>query len=56
LPIVLDAGGGGGDPVHVHRTIALAEETVSQLSFRGEAEKSFLRMWLKRQDPSPGSG
>jgi 2-methylisocitrate lyase-like PEP mutase family enzyme len=25
LPIVLDAGGGWGDPVHVHRTIALAE-------------------------------
>ena len=25
LPIVLDAGGGFGDPVHMHRTIALAE-------------------------------
>jgi 2-methylisocitrate lyase-like PEP mutase family enzyme len=25
LPIVLDAGGGWGDPVHVHRTITLAE-------------------------------
>src|SRR5256885_5682473 len=25
LPIALDAGGGWGDPVHVHRTIALAE-------------------------------
>src|SRR5438128_1049047 len=25
LPIVLDAGGGWGDPVHMHRTIALAE-------------------------------
>jgi methylisocitrate lyase len=25
LPLVLDAGGGWGDPVHVHRTIALAE-------------------------------
>jgi methylisocitrate lyase len=25
LPIVLDAGGGWGDPVHVHRTMALAE-------------------------------
>src|SRR6516225_12194703 len=25
LPIILDAGGGWGDPVHVHRTIALAE-------------------------------
>jgi methylisocitrate lyase len=25
LPIVLDAGAGWGDPVHVHRTIALAE-------------------------------
>ena len=25
LPIVLDAGGGWGDPVHVHRTIALSE-------------------------------
>src|SRR2546429_1875629 len=25
LPIVLDAGGGWDDPVHVHRTIALAE-------------------------------
>ena len=25
LPIVLDAGGGWGDPVHVYRTIALAE-------------------------------
>jgi len=25
LPIVLDAGGGFGDPAHVHRTIALAE-------------------------------
>ena len=25
LPIVLDAGGGWGDPVHVHRTIALAD-------------------------------
>ena len=24
LPIVLDAGGGWGDPMHVHRTIALA--------------------------------
>ena len=25
LPIVLDAGGGWGDPVHVHRTIALSQ-------------------------------
>src|SRR5215831_5330365 len=25
LPIVLDAGGGWGDPVHIYRTIALAE-------------------------------
>jgi 2-methylisocitrate lyase-like PEP mutase family enzyme len=25
LPIVLDAGGGWGDPVHVHRTIGLSE-------------------------------
>jgi 2-methylisocitrate lyase-like PEP mutase family enzyme len=25
LPIVLDAGGGWGDPVHMHRTIAMAE-------------------------------
>src|SRR5262249_27183729 len=25
LPIVVDAGGGWGDPVHVHHTIALAE-------------------------------
>ena len=25
LPIVLDAGGGWGDPVHIHRTIALSE-------------------------------
>ena len=25
IPIVLDAGGGWGDPVHVHRTIALTE-------------------------------
>jgi methylisocitrate lyase len=25
LPIVLDAGGGWGDPMHVHRTIALTE-------------------------------
>jgi methylisocitrate lyase len=25
LPLVLDAGGGWGDPVHVHRTIALTE-------------------------------
>ena len=25
LPIILDAGGGWGDPVHVHRTMALAE-------------------------------
>jgi 2-methylisocitrate lyase-like PEP mutase family enzyme len=25
LPIVLDAGGGWGDPVHMHRTMALAE-------------------------------
>src|SRR5262244_3792843 len=25
LPIVFDAGGGWGDPVHVHHTIALAE-------------------------------
>jgi 2-methylisocitrate lyase-like PEP mutase family enzyme len=25
LPIVLDAGGGFGDPVHLHRTIALTE-------------------------------
>src|ERR1700732_1546773 len=25
LPIVLDAGGGGGDPVHIHRTIAISE-------------------------------
>src|SRR5438105_5226212 len=25
LPIVLDAGGGWGDPVHLHRTVALAE-------------------------------
>jgi len=32
LPIVLDAGGGWGDPVHVHRTIALAERRVSPRS------------------------
>jgi methylisocitrate lyase len=25
LPIVLDAGGGWGDPVHIHRTVALTE-------------------------------
>ena len=25
LPVVLDAGGGWGDPVHIHRTIAMAE-------------------------------
>src|SRR6266508_607786 len=25
LPLVLDAGGGWGDPVHVHRTIALSQ-------------------------------
>ena len=25
LPVVLDAGGGFGDPVHVHRTVALSE-------------------------------
>jgi methylisocitrate lyase len=25
LPIILDAGGGWGDPMHVHRTIALAQ-------------------------------
>ena len=25
LPIVLDAGGGWGDPMHIHRTIALSE-------------------------------
>ncbi len=25
LPIVLDAGGGWGDPMHIHRTIALTE-------------------------------
>jgi 2-methylisocitrate lyase-like PEP mutase family enzyme len=25
LPIILDAGGGWGDPMHLHRTIALAE-------------------------------
>src|ERR1700730_7450186 len=25
LPIVLDAGGGWGDPVHMHRTIAMSE-------------------------------
>ena len=25
LPIVLDAGGGWGDPMHMHRTIALSE-------------------------------
>jgi methylisocitrate lyase len=25
LPIVLDAGGGWGDPVHIHRTIAMCE-------------------------------
>src|SRR5215475_11395270 len=25
LPIILDAGGGWGDPAHVHRTIALTE-------------------------------
>ena len=31
-------------------------ETVSQLSFRGEAEKSLLRMRLKTRDPSLRSG
>src|ERR1700681_3804057 len=25
LPIILDAGGGWGDPMHIHRTIALTE-------------------------------
>ena len=25
LPIILDAGGGWGDPAHIHRTIALSE-------------------------------
>ena len=25
LPVVLDAGGGWGDPVHIHRTIAMSE-------------------------------
>ena len=27
LPIVLDSGGGWGDPAHMHRTIALSEAT-----------------------------
>jgi len=27
IPIVLDAGGGWGDPVHMHRTIAMTEAT-----------------------------
>ena len=25
IPVVLDAGGGWGDPVHIHRTIAMSE-------------------------------
>ena len=25
VPIVLDAGGGWGDPAHIHRTVALTE-------------------------------
>ena len=32
LPIVLDAGGGWGDPVHVHRTIALLKRRASPRS------------------------
>src|SRR5262245_65048196 len=30
LPIVLDAGGGWGDPVHMHRTIAMTEAACIQ--------------------------
>src|SRR5580704_12585896 len=44
LPIVLDAGGGFGDPVHMHRTIAMTEaagfaaiEIEDQALRRGEA-------------------
>ena len=33
-----------------------APETVSQLSFRGEAEESLPRMWVKTRDPSLRSG
>ena len=25
IPVVLDAGGGWGDPVHIHRTVAMSE-------------------------------
>jgi methylisocitrate lyase len=25
IPVVLDAGGGWGEPVHIHRTLALSE-------------------------------
>ena len=34
LPVVLDAGGGFGDPVHMHRTIALTEAELGQLCRR----------------------
>jgi 2-methylisocitrate lyase-like PEP mutase family enzyme len=32
LPIILDGGGGWGDPMHVHRTIALTEAADLQRS------------------------
>jgi hypothetical protein len=47
------SGAGVANPLSLR---SLDGETVSQLSFRGEVEKSFLRMWLKMQDPSLRSG
>ena len=32
--------------------ISVRDQIVLQLSFRGEAEKSFVRMWLKMRNPS----
>ena len=54
LPIVLDAGGGWGDPMHVQRTIALSEaagfaaiEIEDQLLPRRSSTTSALGIWCR---------
>jgi 2-methylisocitrate lyase-like PEP mutase family enzyme len=55
LPIILDVGGGWGDPMHVHRTIRLTEaagfqaiELEDQLCRGGSSIMSASSTWCRR--------
>jgi len=54
LPIILDAGGGWGDPAHIYRTIALSEGSILRVRLRSDVQgrAPVLRIARARNDRS----